>query len=307
MSGLPEGGDRPAPPTLNLPFFTISPYAQPSQGDQNMQTNKRSANLTAKVTGYLIMSSKDPNRLFSAPIPDWMDGMEAPTAGLWAATYDAERTLEGAKQQAEDKEPLIPGDTPVIRAAEISINGQVQFIQTSDLPKASFDLPDDLPLSEPITAGRMLNDASLDPAFPAGPQSMTIKMKITDRQEFASSFGAFPSKAKGENMAAVFYPFTKGDSGFDLTSINVKARGEDFHLTISGMIRDPHLLLQTAALGGRCSGRDSDYVPKTADDAIFELFYGSNDASAAMDYGLEIEEWEEEKPKEPEEPEEPGF
>lgn len=150
-------------------------------------------------------------------------------------------------------------------------------------------------------AGVEINVTALDvgkPAFSAGTAHVEMNFQVDDRDEVQDSFDAAPEALTGHAMADVlFMPFMDGEIGVSARKVRVLPGKKKVQVLISAEITDPCRFNALISEAGRQAGRDDDWSPSCAGEAIFEAFLGANDAAAILDYGLEL--MDETYPEEP--------
>lgn len=141
-----------------------------------------------------------------------------------------------------------------------------------------------------------------EPDFAAGTHHCDIGISICNEEEFRATFldpegGAGSSDLTEADMTGIFGP-ASDNLPARLTSVTVLDGGETtatgnrlLVIRLSAQIDDPELFVMRAALAGRAAGRDSDYTPDSVEDAIFEAWFGGNDAGSPVDMGFEILTW----------------
>ena len=128
------------------------------------------------------------------------------------------------------------------------------------------------------------------PLFEAGMAHVEMTFSVIDDDEVFENFGAKAQDLTGEAMADILFPPLKsGPIGIDHHTIKVLPGTDTISVLISAYISDPALLNQIVSEAGRESGLDYEWSPQNAGAALFEVFLGSNDTGAIIDYGVELQ------------------
>lgn len=261
------------------------------------------------VIRYVLTDPENGRKLYVAPDVEFLDNHATPSARVWAEVYSAHQTLTAAKADAQgwidmlsvkefvDDDGFDPeSETPGIALARILRNGTLEiYYPAGEQPDVPV-IPAGMEPGEIRKAEWLLDDFGIPaglvkPGFEAGPASCEITARVFERAYIFEAFEKHLDELNGEDLRRMFYPFTDEETGFTLEEIGIATDGHQVTITLSGQVTDPVLMQLTAAMAGRESGRDSDYVPDGVGDAIFELNYGANDAAGANDFGFELDEW----------------
>lgn len=143
--------------------------------------------------------------------------------------------------------------------------------------------------AEGLSVDIQITHLDVGPArFQAGPAAVTLEFSVCDRKEFKESFGVAPEDATAHEIDWLFEPFSVFPFGVGDRKVTLVPGRKKLLVTISANIEDPALFNAEISEAGRLSGRDDDWSPKDAAEALSEAFFGANDTGPSVDYGVEF-------------------
>ena len=130
------------------------------------------------------------------------------------------------------------------------------------------------------------------PKFGAGEQECLVEIRITDQSEFYDYLGNDPAHARPHDMmkSGLFERFDrKRDFGAELMSIRSAVSDDGImKVLLTVHVDDPDLFNVVAASAGRETGRDNDWSPENAAEAIFDAWCAANDSPSPDLIGIEF-------------------
>lgn len=160
------------------------------------------------------------------------------------------------------------------------------------------EAPDSILMPEDVYGDHGLDAPFAPPNFEAGRHICAIDVQVANMEMFRDHFGLSAEMNDIDRMSAMSQlaldyglPFDAGPFGATLEAVDVELDLPHITIRVTATIDEPRLFNQRVAAAGRRHGHDSNYVPASAGDAIFEAWCGLNDAQAPADMGLEILDW----------------
>jgi len=128
--------------------------------------------------------------------------------------------------------------------------------------------------------------------FSHGMAFADLTFDVADRDQVHESFGCYPEDMTDKAMAeTLVFLFTNTPIGIEAPLVLVLPGEKQIRVMASCLVKDPELFNTAVSVAGRESGRDDDWSPSCAGEAVFEAFLGANQSSAILDYGLELTTW----------------
>lgn len=127
------------------------------------------------------------------------------------------------------------------------------------------------------------------PNYPNGAATVEFLLRVDDTDLIKESFGKHLKSLKGEDMVdSLLAPFSFDPFGVGTPKIDLIISDSIVVAQLTAEITDAALLHHKVSQAGRFAGRDSDWEPENAAEALYEAFLGANDASSILDYGFEL-------------------
>lgn len=127
------------------------------------------------------------------------------------------------------------------------------------------------------------------PSYPNGTATVEFLFSVDDADTIKESFGNRLKTLKGEDLAdSMLAPFSFDPFGVGTPKIELHIGNDIVVATLTAEITDAALLHHKVSQAGRLAGRDNDWEPDCAAEALYEAFLGANDASSILDYGFEL-------------------
>lgn len=127
------------------------------------------------------------------------------------------------------------------------------------------------------------------PSYANGIAMVEFVFRIDDPDQIKESFDKPVKRLKGQDLAdSMLAAFSSDPFGVGSYTIDLRIVGDNMMALLTAEITDAALLHTKVSQAGRAAGRDSDYEPVSAADALYEAFLGANDASSILDYGFEM-------------------
>lgn len=129
-----------------------------------------------------------------------------------------------------------------------------------------------------------------EPVFSAGTHACRIQIRVSDPVAFAEDFGAGPEDISEAILRErVFVPaLDEAKMGARLLGAVPTPETDGFSVVLTAEITEPRLFQTRVAEAARETGRDRDWSPKDAAEAIFEGWFGANDTGSPADSGFEV-------------------
>ncbi|MCE6958359.1 hypothetical protein LAZ40_04720 [Cereibacter sphaeroides] len=281
--------------------------------------------------GFILFAEDLPRQVAWAPDEDPVLTVEG-----WFEAYSGFETHSAAREDAEDTararleavqrgdmqdtyESLddVGRDTPM--RARVHEDGTVDIYDCApdhgDEPAIGAD---EVPVFS-LTPEQIYRDFGIaspvkPPAFGPGLHRCRVILGSIDEDTFRDHFGVSSAHVTARLMSSlVFLPMIPAMDtiGAELKSIEVGphasvAHGEGLEVTLTVDVFAPRLFSNKVAEAGREAGRDGDWTPETAADAIFEGWFGANEVGSPVDMGFEIVTWSS-PDQDPAEDAAPGF
>lgn len=265
------------------------------------------------IDGFLRFSADDPTRLSYAPFVEPED-FDDVSPRIWASAWHMVDSYETAQIESEldaktlftaakkgdisdnyEKLEDVPRDR--IMRARIFANGIIHAFALAGDPEDGTIKPGETPdlVRHPV---EICTDFGLEPPFgstewePSLRSECIVTLRIDDIETFEDHFGVHPSELSERKLRdQLVFPADSRPSGAKLIEIESSVEADRLHLKIAVEITDPLLFQARASVAGRQSGRDKDWYPETASEAIYDFYVASNDSPIPLDCGYELLDW----------------
>lgn len=259
--------------------------------------------------GFILTHADLPSQMAYAPSEETPDF----TADGWFEAYSGFDTREEAFEDVEDTarskfEAFERGDwgdvynglddvpRDEVKRARVFENGTVALYDSGNPSDETCVIDADVEAPElVITAQRAYDDFGMSAPYEAatfsgGIHVCEVIMTITDAEAFEDAFGIRPDQTRAGIFADEVFrqADVEGRLGADLFGIGSVPTQDGFKVKLCVGVEEPDLFVMKAAALGRENGRDRDWTPVNAADAIFEVWFGSNDTGSPEDSGFNV-------------------
>jgi len=231
------------------------------------------------------------------------------TPDVWAEVYDAHQTAGAATMSAEDDARAIfeacragdfadhydrLEDVPMasIMRARIFSDGSVAAYTLSEAPIGNDEIPEFILSLEDLHRDFGLA-LPFGEAFETGIKHCDIVLRLYDDESFEEYFVSSFAEVTGKDLKdELFLAAIADDLGAVLDNVDIVQRSDtEMTARLSVEVTNGMLFKMQSSVAARHSGHDSDFIPSSPAEAIYEAFLASNETAAPVDLGFEIQDW----------------